>query len=258
MDGIYQHFRTEEYPFIDQVVSLAINVQDEYAPRLTHFLDPRQCFILQTVIGGYPQLKVDFFGGNDTTERKRAFIYPDYYTPAHADFDIALFQIRYPVKFSTLTHQHILGALLSLGIKRELFGDIMNFGEVWQFFVAAEMKQYIIGQLEKIGKVSVRLEEHDLTDALKVRLVWEEKVITLSSMRLDAVLASSHNLSRQKTKQLIQSGLVKVNWMIATNPDFECEEEDILSVRGYGRIKVRQINGRTKKDKIRVDICYLK
>ncbi|EIA19645.1 hypothetical protein KKC_11346, partial [Listeria fleischmannii subsp. coloradonensis] len=31
-----------------------------------------------------------------------------------------------------------------------------------------------------------------------------------------------------------------------------------LSVRGYGRMKLMQIHGRTKKDKIRMDIGFLK
>ncbi|MGD1679687.1 RNA-binding protein, partial [Listeria monocytogenes] len=36
------------------------------------------------------------------------------------------------------------------------------------------------------------------------------------------------------------------------------EEEDVLSARGYGRVKVLSTGGRTKKDKIRIEIGYLK
>ncbi|WP_439442856.1 RNA-binding protein [Listeria aquatica] len=258
MVGIYQHFRKEEYAFIDQILDLAIQVEDEYTPRLTEFLDPRQRFIAETVVGGYDTMKVSFFGGSEFTERKRALIYPDYYTPEENDFKISLFHIRYPVKFTTLTHQKILGTLMSLGIRREAFGDILNQGEEWQFFVDQEMSHYVTSQLEKIGKVNVMLEEVALRDALIVQEEWEEQMITSSSLRLDGVLSNALHLSRQKAKQMIQAGLVKVNWKVVENPDFECEEADILSARGYGRIKLIQIHGRTKKDKIRMDIGFLK
>lgn len=42
------------------------------------------------------------------------------------------------------------------------------------------------------------------------------------------------------------------------NLDFECEEEDVLFVCGYGWVKVLLIGGRMKKDKIWIEIGYLK
>ncbi|EUJ32087.1 putative RNA-binding protein ylmH [Listeria floridensis FSL S10-1187] len=258
MEGIYQHFRKEEYAFIDQILDITVQVENEYTPRLTDFLDPRQRFITETVIGSYETIRVEFFGGSEHSERKRALIYPDYYEPQEADFKIALFHIRYPVKFTALSHQKILGTLMSLGVKREVFGDILNEGEEWQFFLDEEMADYVSGQLEKIGKVNVMLEKIPLDDALISVEEWEEQMITTASLRLDAVLGSALNLSRQKAKQMVVSGLVKVNWKTIENPDFECEEQDVLSARGYGRLKLMLIHGRTKKNKIRLDIGFLK
>ena len=51
MSVVYQHFRPEEKEFIDQVIDWRINVEDTYAPKLTDFLDPRQQFILRSIIG---------------------------------------------------------------------------------------------------------------------------------------------------------------------------------------------------------------
>ncbi|STY45568.1 photosystem II S4 domain protein [Listeria grayi] len=257
MEGIYQHFRPEEYDFIDKMTALVAQVEDEYTPRLTHFLDPRQEFIVQTVIGSYENIKVAFNGGRAHTERVRALIYPDYYEPTETDFEIALFQIRYPVKFTTLTHQKILGTLMSLGMKRDIFGDILEKEDIWQFFVEASMKDYLSTQIEKIGKVNVMLEEVPLTDAILTHVDWIEKAITVSSLRLDVLIAVSHNISRQKAKQLVQGGLVRVNWKTIENADFLCVAEDIISVRGYGRIKLMETNGKSKKDKDKITIGYL-
>lgn len=257
MEGIYQHFRPEEYDFIDKMIALVAQVEDEYTPRLTHFLDPRQQFIVQTVIGSYENIKVTFNGGREHTERVRALIYPDYYEPTETDFEIALFQIRYPVKFTTLTHQKILGTLMSLGMKRDIFGDILEKEDIWQFFVEASMKDYLSTQIEKIGKVNVMLEELPLADAILTHIDWVEKAITVSSLRLDVLIAASHNISRQKAKQLVQGGLVRVNWKTIENADFLCVAEDIISVRGYGRIKLMETNGKSKKDKDKITIGYL-
>lgn len=258
MDAIYQHFRAEEYAFIDKILGITVQVENEYIPQLTDFLDPRQRYITETIIGGYEQIKVQFFGGVEHAERRRALIYPDYYTPTEADFEIALFHIRYPVKFTTLTHQKILGTLMSLGMKRDIFGDILNNGTEWQLLVESNMKDYLTLQLEKIGKVNVMLEETNLTEAVFTPIDWEDIGMTVSSMRLDVIISNAHHISRQKAKQIIVAGLAKVNWKTVENPDFECEQEDVLSVRGYGRVKILEIAGRTKKDKIRIEIGYIK
>jgi RNA-binding protein YlmH len=73
-------------------------------------------------------------------------------------------------------------------------------------------------------------------------------------MRIDTIIASLFNVSRQKASLLIHSGKVKVNWTVREQPSFELHESDLLSIRGYGRIQIGLIEGRTKKDKIRLQI----
>ena len=57
MEHLIQHFRKDEQPFIEQVVGWQHEVEDRYAPRLTDFLDPRQRFIVASIIGQYDTLK---------------------------------------------------------------------------------------------------------------------------------------------------------------------------------------------------------
>ena len=67
--GIYQHFRTEEHPFIDQVISWKNNVEKMYQHRLTDFLDPREQQIVQSIIGTTnDELQLKFHGGGKFTE----------------------------------------------------------------------------------------------------------------------------------------------------------------------------------------------
>ena len=74
----------------------------------------------------------------------------------------------------------------------------------------------------------------------------------MTSLRLDSVISEIYNISRQRSKQLIESGKVKVNWTENTRPDFLLELLDIVSIRGFGRIQIQELEGKTKKEKYRV------
>ena len=55
----------------------------------------------------------------------------------------------------------------------------------------------------------------------------------------------------------MEGNKVKVNWAEEIRPDFMIEILDIISIRGYGRIQIKNIEGRTKKDKIKLEIGLL-
>jgi RNA-binding protein YlmH len=73
-------------------------------------------------------------------------------------------------------------------------------------------------------------------------------------MRLDTLISTVHNISRQKSQLLIEQGLVKVNYATTLKTAFECHEYDMISVRGYGRTKIISIEGKTKKEKWRINV----
>ena len=252
--NIYQHFRPEEREFIDQVVNWKSHVENTYSPKLTDFLDPREQQMVSMIIGQNDEVKVAFFGGVDQVERKRALVYPGYFQPSTDDYQITLFQIVYPAKFVTIEHRHVLGSLMSLGLKRGKFGDILYQDATVQFFVAKEVASYITNELSTIGKATIRLEEIPFNVAVTVQESFQEGSVTVSSLRLDAMIASLHNCSRQKAQLLIGQGYAKVNWSVIEASAFECREGDTLSVRGYGRVKIVSIDGKTKKDKWRISI----
>ncbi|MGE6378214.1 RNA-binding protein [Peribacillus muralis] len=252
--SIYQHFRPEEKEFIDQAINWVDQVKNSYAPKLTDFLDPRQQEILISLLGNDSEAKLQFNGGSDFVERKRVLIYPDYYSPEPTDFNISLYDISYPKKFVTLEHRQILGTLMSLGVKREKFGDIIVTEERIQFVAAEEMEAYLTGNLEKIGKASISIKRLPIGNIIQVQEKWEEQITTVSSLRLDSVLSAVLNMSRQKTQALITSGKVKVNFKQTENVSDECREGDTLSIRGFGRCKIMSIDGKTKKNKWRITL----
>ncbi|MBB6443762.1 YlmH family RNA-binding protein [Bacillus benzoevorans] len=250
--SIYQHFRPEEKEFIDQVLNWKEYVEQSYSPKLTDFLDPREQQILKMIIGEQGEVLYAFSGGMDFTERNRALIFPDYYQPQADDFHITLFEVEFAKKFLSLTHPQVLGSLMGIGLKRGKFGDIMIVGDRVQFYCAQEVSEYVRLELHSVGKAAVILEEKPLTEGLPPEEVWTEQTVTVSSLRIDAVISAIFQLSRQKSQTLIQSGFVKVNWTVNENPSFECGESDTISVRKYGRAKILSIDGKTKKDKWKI------
>lgn len=252
MNQIYQHFRHEERQFIDQVVEWKENVLNQYSPKLTDFLDPREQEIVSSVIGEHLDVKVSFSGGVEDTERKRALLYPDYYQVAMEDFKLALFEVQYASKFITLQHRQVLGSLMSLGLKRSKFGDIRFHNDTVQFICATEISEYLSANFKEIGRAKISLKEIDSYQFIPNKEEVQEMVSTVSSLRLDVVGAAIYNLSRQKIQPLITNGYVKVNWKVVDSASFECQEGDTLSVRGYGRSKLTSIEGRTKKDRVRI------
>lgn len=257
MEHLIQHFRKDEQSFIEQVVGWQREVEDRYAPKLTDFLDPRQRFIVTSVIGQLEGLHVHTEGIFNNPERKRVLIAPSYFEPERDEFLVTVFSLKYPSKFVQLRHPDVLGALLSLGMERSKFGDIRVAESVIQFAVAAEVADYVRTNLISIGKVKVHIEEVGTAPLIQSENQWIESSCTVSSMRLDVVLATVLNISRQKSQSLITAGRVKVNWTIREGVAFELQEGDILSIRGFGRLKVIMTEGRTKKDKIRLQMGHL-
>jgi RNA-binding protein YlmH len=254
--SIYQHFRQDEKEFVDSVLGWRGQVENQYAPKRTDFLDPRQQHIVQSILGQNEEVHFSFFSEN--TERKRALLYPSYFQPEEEDYGIRLFEIEYPSKFVTIEHRQVLGSIMSLGLKREKFGDILAHEEKIQLILAEEISEFVRMELKQIGKAKVNLQDIPFSELIKSREEWQEKVTTVSSLRLDVVLAAIYNISRQKAQTYIKSNLVKLNWKITENASIEVEAGDVISARGYGRSKLISIEGRTKREKWRISLGILK
>lgn len=257
MDTILQHFRKDEQPFIETAIGWGREVEDSYSPKLTGFLDPRQRFIVEAVAGG-TGLLMGTYGAFPEAERQRVLLYPDYYVPENDDYQITVFAVKYATKFLTLEHRDVLGSMMSIGIDRSKFGDIRIGDDNVQFAVANELKEYMTANFTSIGKAKVTVEEvGSPADWIGTTETWTEEMHIVSSLRLDVVIAALATISRQKAATLIHGEKVKVNWTVRDQPAFELNESDMLSVRGSGRFKIIAIEGRTRKDKIRLIIGKL-
>ncbi|WP_368790911.1 RNA-binding protein [Companilactobacillus farciminis] len=243
------YFRPEEKPFIDKISDILLKAQTMYTPQLTDFLNLREQTILNNLINKYDDLYVHYFGGFGNAERVRGIVAPDYFVPRDSDFGIAMYEIRYPEKFANLHHGQILGSLTGSGVERDRFGDIITDGENWQFFVFDSMSEYIEEQVKKIGPYKIHLIKKDFSEVLLPKDESVDETVLVQSLRLDSIISTVYGLSRQNSKALVDHGKVQINWVVNKNASAFIAITDTLSVRGFGRIRINDIMGRSKNSK---------
>lgn len=257
--SIYQHYREYEHSFVDQVLSWKEQVERTFRNQLTDFLDPREQQIVKSVIGSTNEdVKYYFFGGSDTSERKRAIIAPFYEDIAEDMFDIVLFEATFPKQFVTIKHQDVMGTFLSLGLERKKLGDIIVANDKFQFITAREIKLYVKQNLTRVKNSRVSLVEKQFSNMLVSQDEWVQLTGTVTSLRLDNLVKEIYRIPRRRAVELIKRQHVKVNFEYIDNPAFELIEGDVLSVRGFGRSKLISVDGQTRKNRWRISTAILK
>lgn len=78
--------------------------------------------------------------------------------------------------------------------------------------------------------------------------------ILVAQTRLDAVIAKVFNLSRSQAVEHIRAGLVQVDHQPTTNVSRMCDAGQIITVRGKGKFILQDIEGVSKKGKIKLSI----
>ena len=190
-------------------------------------------------------------GGYEYAERQMVAFIPD---ALFYEWDYPMQCVRicpaYPKFAEKLSHRDVLGALMSLGIERSKIGDlIVNEREMF-FFAKEEIVPYILEQLTSIRHTVVILQvEADSHIDYEPHFVEKEAIVT--SNRLDAVIAAICNTSRSSSLRMIQEGKIFVNGAESLHNTYYCKQGDLLSIRGFGKVRFGETLGVTKKDRIR-------
>ena len=190
-------------------------------------------------------------GGYEYAERQMVAFIPDalFY---EWDYPMKCVRIRpaYPKFAEALTHRDVLGALMSLGIDRSKIGDLIVKETDMFFFAKTEIVPYILEQLTSIRRTVVTLKQE--TDShIDYIPHFEEKEAIITSNRLDAVIAAICKTSRSASIRMIQEGRIFVNGSECLHNTYYCKQGDLISIRGFGKVRFGETLGVTKKDRIR-------
>ncbi|RAL26028.1 RNA-binding protein [Thermoflavimicrobium daqui] len=254
--SIFMHFRPDEHPFVQRALDFVDRSVNRSMPIQTHFLNPREQYILETLIRRKPDVNWMMSGGYSSAERCRAIVSPSH-IPIDPDwFELSFLRIE-RIGHGKLNHPDVLGALLGLGIKREMLGDLHPHENGCDCIIGTEMIDYICSLLHQVGRTTVNVKEINAEELLVTEPEFVSRAVTVSSLRLDAILAEGHRLSRAKATLLIKNGKCKVNFSQVDNPSFQIGKGDMISLSGYGRICMKNIEGLTKKGRYIILLDYL-
>ncbi|MGG7163982.1 RNA-binding protein [Clostridium ihumii] len=169
-------------------------------------------------------------------------------------FPINIIRIKNKSKFKELKHKDYLGSIMALGIKRELLGDLIVKDNYAYVPVVEDISEFIKNNLSSIGKCpcEVTILDDRLKDVPKVE--YEEKSIIVTSLRLDNIISSLCNISRSNALEMLDGGKILVNYIQENKKDKNIVENDIITVRGYGKFKIGNIINKTKSDRTKLSI----
>ncbi len=216
-----------------------ISTEEFFPPNIWDILD-------KTNING---MRFLLKGLTDESEKKNIIILPRDYSGEEPEFQLVFFKIDGTNKFKTLGHKDFLGTIMSLGIKREVLGDLIVKDNI-AYGIIHKDKFDIVRDLERVGNIPVKISVIKEEEVPKSE--FKEVQITVPSPRLDSVVGEIANSSRQKSTTIIEEGLVMVNYVVQKSKSYEVKVGDIITVKKVGKFIFENILGENKKGKTKI------
>ncbi len=230
------------------------------------FLDMHERSVASEIRLAYRDVRMIFYGAFDGAERNVAVFLPEYVTAENENElkeyfkenpesnPIAVIEIEKDRFSPALGHRDYLGALMGLGIRRELTGDILVGESGCKMAVFEKIAPFIVENLSKAGSgtLKAKIIPPHLADGVKSAGVPDS--FTVSSMRLDSVVKNAFRVSRGDAVAAIEGGAVFVNDVECEKPDRKISGGDKIVFRRKGRVILDKCSEFSKKGRIIVEI----
>lgn len=197
------------------------------------------------------KLNIKTLGANDSSEKKMVIFYPQSFKEEELTPNIIYFKIDGSNKFKNLQHKDFLGTIMSLGLKRESLGDIIVSDNI-AFGVTTNEIFQILSQVDQVNRISVKVQE--ISKDIIPESNLKDITVTVPSYRLDSIISSMLNLSRNACVDLIESGQVSVNYIVEKEKNKTVLENSVITVKKYGKYILKEYLGENKKGKFKIFI----
>ncbi|MGE5379882.1 MAG: RNA-binding protein [Methylocystaceae bacterium] len=211
------------------------------------FMEPRRQELTNRLLAGNAQICISWQGGYAGAERCRLVLHEPDLEP---EAQISLLLVTGP---KPLSHRDCLGSLLGLGLRREKIGDLIPRENSCMLITAREIADFVLNNLIRVGNQDIRVVGADQIDE---QMLQGPKTIntTVASLRMDAVIAAGFGVPRSEAQKLVEAEKVKLNYLEITKSDRQLQAGDLISVRGYGRLKLVTLDGKSRKDRLRITL----
>ena len=243
----------EERYLMRHIEDLAHTAFSRGIARYSSFLSDREQELARAALGrAGVQEGWRFEGGWPEAERRVLCLEPEY-SFGECPVCCVQLQCRALPGAALPEHKDYLGSLMGLNLKREALGDILlpeNAPGTAYVFALEPAAQLICRELCQAGRteLSTRLLEAEEIPEFPVP-EREKRTATVSSLRLDAVLAAMLHVSRGTAAELIEAGRVEINHLPVEKPHAPVYQDDVFTVRGKGRFRLTALPGKSKKDR---------
>lgn len=252
----------EELQFQKRMLELAKIADQRCCVTFTDFMNINELNMFYHMTSAFSNTECKLFGGYDYAERQIVAFIPDALSyvigneaPLHdSEFPIAVLKVSPSNKkfADTLTHRDYLGALLNLGVERCKLGDIIICGQDAYFFCMDYLKDFFINELTKVKHTTVMVTAASADFHYTPKFV--EAAGSVASNRIDSVIAFAYSTARSKMTDLIAAKKVFVNSKLILSNSYTLKEEDIVSVRGFGKFIYKGVKSETKKGRFYITI----
>lgn len=196
--------------------------------------------------------KFGSFGIFDEADRRAVSILPLDEEDDVYNYKIQLLKITNRSAFNKLRHSDYLGALMSQGVKREKFGDLLVDEDSCFVPICVEVADFIKDNVVKIGKSPCCIEFADMNNINVPKVKFESKTMIVSSLRLDCVVSALCGISRNSSVNLIKKGMVLYDYEKVYEKDEDVKFETTVTVRGFGKFRIEESIGKTQKERERI------
>ncbi len=152
-----------------------------------------------------------------------------------------------------LTHRDFLGALMALGVRRNVLGDIILHENCGYLFCLDSISDFIVREFTQVKHTSVGCEIIETLPDIAVKKP-DLTSVNVASERLDAVIAAVYKMPRGESQALFDRGKVYINSRLTEDTSHKLNDGSIISVRGYGRFIYEGIVKETKKGRLFVNV----
>lgn len=243
----------EERFLMRHVEDLARAAQTRSIPRYSGFLSDREQDLARAALGrAGMQEGWCFDGGYPDAERRVLCIEPEDCYPASPVCCVRL-RCRALAGAQLPVHKDYLGSLMGLELRREALGDIVLPPEepgTAYLFALEPAAALICQELRSVGRTEVTAQQLALDEVPEFAQAERRlQTATVSSLRLDAVLAAMLRCSRGMAAELVAAGRVEINHLPVSSAHAPVYESDVFTVRGKGRFRLTALPGKSKKDR---------
>ena len=117
----------------------------------TRFLEPSMLGAVNAAAAG-AGVRVAFWGGYEGAERCVAAFYAGD-PPEAGDWPVVALRLQWNAKFANPGHRDLLGAMMGLGIERQLLGDILVEDQVFHVIAEDRIADFLLQEFKRARRI---------------------------------------------------------------------------------------------------------